>query len=66
VLGPDKVDVMPKACRMANTAQSKGFMSRLSHINDTPDVGTHARGHARATQHHHTSFLALDEVQHPA
>lgn len=36
VLGADKADVLPKACKMVSTSQNKGFMSRLA--GETPDV----------------------------
>ncbi len=38
VLGQDKSDVLPKACMMTSTSKG-GFISRLSHLGDTPDIG---------------------------
>lgn len=39
VLGADKSEVLPRSCKIASTSQNKSFMSRLSHLGDTPDIG---------------------------
>jgi len=39
VLGADKADTLPQACKMNATSQAnKGFLTRLSHLNETSDV----------------------------
>lgn len=39
VLGADKADVLPKACKMMGTSQPRGLLSRIS--GDTPDIGAY-------------------------
>ena len=38
ILGADKAEVLPQSCKMNATSQSKSFMTRLAHLNETSDI----------------------------
>ena len=39
VLGNEKMEILPKACKMMSTGQNRTFVSRITHFADAPDVG---------------------------